>query len=178
MDFKGDNLITKKTMKGEWAEIFYLLGLLKEKYFKEDFEINDVVRFVDSHKWSGCLGIIEGIKDCGDDIRYFINVLTKDEGEAYIFSMKSMKEFEYVGYYNDSTEAEEEDTDNLKLWAYSKPNQMEDHEYTDDVAITYAKNFNEARNKFLKLYCGVFAEDIKEINFDEYEYGVAILTDY
>lgn len=59
--------------------------------------INDVVQFVENHKWCGCLGIVEEIKKCGDDFRYMIGVPIPGQGTAYIFSMGSQKEFEYIG---------------------------------------------------------------------------------
>lgn len=31
------------------------------------FQKNDVVQFVENHKWVGCFGIISEIKDCGGD---------------------------------------------------------------------------------------------------------------
>lgn len=38
------------------------------------------------------------------------------------------------------------------LWCYSKANQMQNHEFTDDVAITFALTKNVAIKKFKKLY--------------------------
>ena len=62
-----------------------------------------------------------------------------------------------------------------KLWVYSKPNQMINHEYTDDVAITWAANKEEALTKFKQYYlCNI--EDIEEVVFNAH--GVSILTDY
>lgn len=61
------------------------------------FQVNDVVQFIENHKWCGCLGIIEEIKDCGDDLRYLIGVPIPEKGTAYIFSMGSKNEFEIVG---------------------------------------------------------------------------------
>lgn len=58
---------------------------------------NDVVQFVENHKWCGCLGIINEVKQCGDDIRYMIGVPVPEQGTAFIFSMASAKEFEYIG---------------------------------------------------------------------------------
>ena len=60
-------------------------------------EIGDVVQFIENHKWRGCLGIVEEIKDCGDDIRYLIGVPIPQQGVAYIFSMWNANEFEYIG---------------------------------------------------------------------------------
>lgn len=62
-----------------------------------------------------------------------------------------------------------------KLWVYSKPNAMVGHRYSDDVAIVYASNIEEALNKFRKLY-NVNLEDIHLVVFNDYD--IAILTDY
>lgn len=38
-------------------------------------EIDDVVQFNENHKWCGCLGIIDEIKDCGENgKRYMVGV--------------------------------------------------------------------------------------------------------
>lgn len=63
-----------------------------------------------------------------------------------------------------------------KLYVYAKPDQMEEHRFSDDVAITYAKNEKEAINKFSLLYKDVTIDDVKEVDFNHF--GVAILTDY
>lgn len=59
--------------------------------------LNDVVQFNENHEWCGCLGIIEEVKDCGNDTRYMIGVPVPQRGTAYIFSMGSKEEFEYIG---------------------------------------------------------------------------------
>ena len=63
----------------------------------EKFKINDVVQFTENHKWCGSLGIINEIKQCGDDVKYMIGVPIPEQGTAYIFSMESENDFEYVG---------------------------------------------------------------------------------
>ncbi len=37
-------------------------------------ERNSVVMFVNGHKWSGCLGIVDETRKCGDDFRYMVRV--------------------------------------------------------------------------------------------------------
>lgn len=64
----------------------------------------------------------------------------------------------------------------MRLYVYRRPNAMKEHEYTDDVAVTYAMNLPEAKDKFRTLYDIDSHGDIEEINFNDY--GVAILTDY
>lgn len=61
------------------------------------YKVNDVVQFTENHKWAACLGIINEIKDCGDDIRYMIGVPIPQQGTAFIFSMESEEEFEKIG---------------------------------------------------------------------------------
>lgn len=63
-----------------------------------------------------------------------------------------------------------------KLYVYAKPDQMEEHRFSDDVAITYADSKEDAFNKFRRLYQNVAINDIKEVEFNLF--GVAILTDY
>lgn len=58
----------------------------------------DVVQFVENHKWCGCLGIVEEVKRCGNDVRYLIGVPIPQQGTAYIFAMQSAIEAEYVGH--------------------------------------------------------------------------------
>lgn len=59
--------------------------------------INDVIQFNENHKWRGCLGIINDIKICGDDIRYTVGVPAPMEGTAFIFVMRSENAIELVG---------------------------------------------------------------------------------
>lgn len=60
-------------------------------------KINDVIQFNENHKWRGCLGIINDIKRCGDDIRYTVGVPAPMEGTAFIFVMRSENAIELVG---------------------------------------------------------------------------------
>ena len=61
------------------------------------------------------------------------------------------------------------------LYVYHKPNQMQGHRYTDDVAICKAENKEEAIKIFSKMYKDV-ADCIEEVIFNDY--GVYIATDY
>lgn len=57
-------------------------------------KINDVVQFTENHKWCGCLGIINEIKNLGDNKkRYMIGVPIPERGTAYIFDDGSNIEF-------------------------------------------------------------------------------------
>ena len=60
-------------------------------------QVNDVVQFTENHKWCGCLGIVTEEKQCEDDIRYMVGVPIPEQGTAYIFTMKSKNEIEYIG---------------------------------------------------------------------------------
>lgn len=61
-------------------------------------KINDVVQFNENHKWCGSLGIINEIKDCGDNgIRYMVGVPIPQQGTAFICVMDNENAIEYVG---------------------------------------------------------------------------------
>ena len=62
-----------------------------------------------------------------------------------------------------------------KLFVYRKPGVMVGHNYTDDVAITYATSRADAYRKFSKAY-DLSIRDISEVWFNNDE--IAILTDY
>lgn len=48
-------------------------------------KVNDVVQFIENHKWCGCLGIIEEDKGEGHPRRYLIGVPIPDSGTAFIY---------------------------------------------------------------------------------------------
>ena len=67
---------------------------------------NLVVQFNENHKWCGCLGIIDEIKDCDGDLRYLVAVPIPKGNEpdnkdnvltTYIFVMQSENALEYIG---------------------------------------------------------------------------------
>lgn len=61
-------------------------------------EIGDVVQFNENHKWTGCLGIIDEIKDCGKNgIRYMVGIPMPQQGTAYIFVMDNENAIERIG---------------------------------------------------------------------------------
>lgn len=62
-----------------------------------------------------------------------------------------------------------------KLFVYRKAGVMTGHNFTDDVAITYASSRAEAYRKFSDHYT-LDITDISEVWFNNE--GVAILTDY
>lgn len=72
--------------------------------------IGDVIQFNENHKWCGCLGIINNIKICGDDIRYTVGVPAPMQGTAFIFVMKSENAIEKIGK---AKLVLKEDTDNV-----------------------------------------------------------------
>lgn len=61
------------------------------------FGVGDCVQFNEKHKWVGSLGFIRRIKQCGDDVRYMVGVPIPGKGVAYIFTMESANEIEFVG---------------------------------------------------------------------------------
>lgn len=64
---------------------------------KAFYRINDVVQFNEKHKWCGSLGIVTEVNEYDDDVRYMIGVPLPEKGTAYIFSMESKNEIEYIG---------------------------------------------------------------------------------
>ena len=58
---------------------------------------NDVVQFNENHKWTGCLGIVNEIKKCGNDTRYMVGIPVPQQGAAYIFVMGSDNAIEVIG---------------------------------------------------------------------------------
>ena len=70
-----------------------MVDLVQQALYKKD----DLVQFTESHKWCGCIEIITEVKKYDDDIKYMVGVPIPEQGTAYIFSMESKKEFEYVG---------------------------------------------------------------------------------
>ena len=63
-----------------------------------------------------------------------------------------------------------------QLYVFAVANAMVDHEFNDDVAITWAKSKAEAIEKFSRFYNVVKEEEVDEVWFNRE--GVAILTDY
>lgn len=62
--------------------------------------IGSVVQFNKRHKWCGCLGIIEEIKDYAEEpemIRYLVGVPVPKQGTAYIFVYNYENTIEYIG---------------------------------------------------------------------------------
>ena len=54
---------------------------------------------------------------------------------------------------------------------------MKEHNYTDDVALCYAEDINEANKIFEQLYDKELLKgNIREVTFNNY--GVFIATDY
>lgn len=64
----------------------------------EGMEVGDVVQFNENHKWTGCLGIIDEIKDCGKNGKRFMVALPlPQQGTAYIFVMQDEFAIEKIG---------------------------------------------------------------------------------
>ena len=56
-----------------------------------------VIQFNENHKWCGTLGIMTEAKQYEDDTRFMIAVPMPEQGTAYIFSMLSHNEFDWIG---------------------------------------------------------------------------------
>jgi len=73
-------------------------------------------------------------------------------------------------------------------WVYAKPNQMQGHKFTDDVALCKAQSKSEAIKKFKILYAVVEDKDVHKLatGKERYDYNnpdsryrdLWILTDY
>lgn len=68
-------------------------------------------------------------------------------------------------------------------WVYAKPNQMQGHKFTDDVALCKAASKSEAIRKFSKLYKNVEDKDVWVLNPTKkgkyyYDSDIWLLTDY
>lgn len=63
-----------------------------------------------------------------------------------------------------------------RLYAYALADQMEGHDFTDDVAICKATSKRQAIKKFRQLYGLADQTNVFEVRFNDC--GVAILTDY
>ena len=63
-----------------------------------------------------------------------------------------------------------------QLYVFAVPNAMIDHEFNDDVAITWAISKTEAIEKVSKYYNNIQDEEVSVVRFNRG--GVSILTDY
>lgn len=66
----------------------------------------------------------------------------------------------------------------MRLWYYARPNQMVDHHFVDDVAITRAWTKQGAIKKFGEFYKDVDPCEVARIKPRKYSDKVQILTDY
>lgn len=65
------------------------------------------------------------------------------------------------------------------IWSFSRAEQMKDHKFTDDVAITFALTKKKAIKKFSIYYSRIKPEEVKNVTKWLLTYTkVAILTDY
>lgn len=64
----------------------------------------------------------------------------------------------------------------IRLYCFSVAGTMVDHDYSDDVAVAYAYNLDDAIKKFSRYYSNASKDNVCEICFNDS--GVAILTDY
>lgn len=62
------------------------------------------------------------------------------------------------------------------IYSYTKPNAMQGHRFTDDVAICVAESLDDAIEKFKRFYNDASADNVKQCFFNYLD--VCILTDY
>ena len=63
-----------------------------------------------------------------------------------------------------------------ELYYYAKPNAMEGHKFTDDVAICETSSLEEAILTFKRLYEHASEETVSKCVINNH--GICILTDY
>lgn len=62
------------------------------------FVKGEVVQFNENHKWCGSLGIIDEVRPNGNgDFKYMIGVPIPEKGTAFMQSLESANEIEFVG---------------------------------------------------------------------------------
>lgn len=66
----------------------------------------------------------------------------------------------------------------MRLWYYARPNQMVEHEFVDDVAITRAWTKQGAIKKFGEFYKDVYPSKVDKVEPRKYSCKVQVLTDY
>ena len=66
----------------------------------------------------------------------------------------------------------------MKLYIYAAAGTMTDHEFSDDVAITFARNKKEAVKLFSILYSGCEAGDVLGLSKRHLKKNVVVVTDY
>lgn len=55
-------------------------------------EVDDVIQFNENHKWCGCFGIIDKIKDCGENgKRYMVGVPMPQQRNSIYFCYGNRK---------------------------------------------------------------------------------------
>ena len=65
-----------------------------------------------------------------------------------------------------------------EYYVFARANQMQEHEFTDDVAICKAVNKAQAIKLFSKLYSDVKSDEVTRVKDNFNAYGVYICTDY
>lgn len=63
----------------------------------------------------------------------------------------------------------------MKMFVFARANQMLEHKFTDDVALTRAWTRKRAIKKFNRYYSDVRKDEVKVVRVVS---GVEILTDY
>ena len=66
----------------------------------------------------------------------------------------------------------------MPIYCFAKPDQMGDHRFTDDVAITYALTKSGAIRKFSHSYSEIRKRDVSRVKYSRLIKRIAILTSY
>lgn len=66
----------------------------------------------------------------------------------------------------------------MGIYYFARPNQMIDHKFTDDVAITLVWTQKKAINTFDKLYIDIQPTEVKRIKLKSIIKRCWVLTDY
>lgn len=65
------------------------------------------------------------------------------------------------------------------IWRFARANQMIGHNFTDDVAITFALTKRKALKNFSRLYADVNESEVYNVTKQLFLYDrVSVLTDY
>lgn len=66
----------------------------------------------------------------------------------------------------------------MRCWIFSRPGQMDGHEYTDDVAYCWTWTKRGAITKFSRLYADVMPNEVDAVQFAPFRKYPVVVTDY
>lgn len=65
-----------------------------------------------------------------------------------------------------------------EYYCFARANAMQDHNFTDDVALCKATSKRQAIKIFSRLYSDIKDDEVFIVKKEFNDYGIAILTDY